>query len=52
MDSCGVSDEEMAAIRDDFPDVNVVWRIWFGTGYSVRTDVEKILASQPQRAGP
>lgn len=51
MDSCGVSDEEMAAIRDDFPDVNVVWRIWFGTGYSVRTDVEKILASQPSKGG-
>lgn len=51
MDSCGVSDEEMAAIRDDFPDVNVVWRVWFGTGYSVRTDVEKILASQPSKGG-
>ena len=47
MDSCGVDDEHMAAIRDANPSVNVVWRIWFGTGgnYSVRTDVEMILAS-------
>ena len=51
MDFCGVDDEHMAAIRDDFPDVKVVWRIWFGTQYSVRTDVEKILASAPQVGG-
>lgn len=46
MDSCKVSNESMAAIRDDFPEIEVVWRIWFGKCYSVRTDVEKILASQ------
>ena len=46
MDSCGVSNEDMAAIRDDFPNIEVVWRIWFGNCYSVRTNVEKILASQ------
>lgn len=51
MDFCGVADEDMAAIRDDFPQVKVVWRIWFGTQYSVRTDVEKILASAPQVGG-
>lgn len=53
MDSCGVSDEDMAALRDDFPEVDVVWRIWFGGGkvYSVRTDVEKILASKTTWAG-
>ena len=51
MDSCGVSDEDMAAIRDAYPDVKVVWRIWFGDAYSVRTDVEKILASQPLHGG-
>lgn len=47
MDFCGVSDEAMAAIRDAFPQIEVVWRIWFGRGdrLSVRTDVEKILAS-------
>lgn len=51
MDSCKVSDEDMAAIRDDFPHVKVVWRVWFGSAYSVRTDVEKILASRPTMGG-
>lgn len=51
MDFCGVSNEEMSVIRDAYPDVNVVWRIWFGDSYSVRTDVEKILASKPSAGG-
>ena len=51
MDSCGVSNEAMAAIRDDYPWVEVVWRIWFGDCYSVRTNVEKILASIPGIGG-
>ena len=45
MDFCGVSSESMAAIRDAYPEMEVVWRIWFGTDCSVRTDVERILAS-------
>ena len=51
MDSCGVDNEHMAAIRDSFPNVDVVWRVWFGGTYSVRTDVEKILASRPSVGG-
>ena len=51
MDSCGVANENMAKIRDAYPNVKVVWRIWFGTLYSVRTDVECILASKPDVAG-
>ena len=51
MDSCGVSDEAMAEIRDQSPNAKVVWRIWFGERYSVRTDVEKILASNPGMGG-
>ena len=51
MDFCNVDNEHMAAIRDDFPDIKVVWRIWFGSYYSVRTDVEKILASAPLNGG-
>ena len=51
MDSCGVSNEAMAAIRDDFPQVDVIWRIWFGEAYSVRTDVKRILASNPTSGG-
>ena len=45
MDFCGVSSEAMAQIRDDFPQMEVVWRIWFGNDCSVRTDVDHILAS-------
>lgn len=45
MDTSGVPDERMAEIRDSHPDVKVVWRIWFGGCYSVRTDVDTILAS-------
>lgn len=51
MDFCNVSNEDMAAIRDEFPNVKVVWRVWFGDNYSVRTDVEKILASRPVPGG-
>ncbi len=51
MDFCGVDDKHMAKIRDDYPNIEVVWRIWFGTNYSVRTDVEKILASAPNLGG-
>ena len=51
MDSCGVSNENMAVIRDENPDVDVVWRVWFGTDYSVRTNVTMILASKPSKGG-
>ena len=57
MDRCGVDDEHMAEIRDALPNTEVVWRIWFGqvghgfAGYSVRTDVTKILASNPGIGG-
>ena len=50
MDSCGVGHEDMYAIRQAFPGVNVVWRVNF-LGYSVRTDAERILASRPSVAG-
>ena len=50
MDTCGVGHEDMDAIRQAFPNVNVVWRVNF-KGYSVRTDCERILASKPSIAG-
>ena len=50
MDSCGVSNEAMAVIRDENPDVDVIWRVWFA-GYTARTDVERILASSTARGG-
>ena len=48
MDFCGVPSEKMAAFRDAYPGVEVVWRVWFGPSYdrlSVRTDAERVLAS-------
>jgi hypothetical protein len=51
MDSCGVDNEHMAVIRDENPNVEVIWRVWFGTNYSVRTNVTKILASMPSKGG-
>ena len=45
MDFSGVDSEHMAEIRDAYPQMKVVWRIWFGSDCSVRTDVERILAS-------
>ena len=57
MDFCGVDDEHMAEIRDALPNTEVIWRIWFGetggglAGYSVRTNVTKILASNPGIGG-
>ena len=50
MDFTGVSSERMAEIRDEYPDMKVVWRIFFGTDCSVRTDVERILASNLNHA--
>lgn len=51
MDSCGIDNETMAGIRDQYPDVTVVWRVWFGTSYNARTDAIKILASNPGIGG-
>ena len=51
MDSCGVSNAEMEKLRAEFPDVKFVWRVWFGEHYSVRTDVQRILASKPSAGG-
>ena len=50
MDSCGVGHEDMDAIRQEYPGVEVIWRVNF-KGYSVRTNAERILASRPSVAG-
>lgn len=50
MDFCDVDNDHMAAIRDKYPDTEVIWRIWFA-GYSVRTNVETILASKSSMYG-
>ena len=51
MDSCHVSNEAMASIRDENPEVEVIWRVFFGDNYSARTNVTKILASMPSQGG-
>ena len=51
MDSCGVGNAQMAQIRDENPNVEVVWRVNFGSNYSARTNVTKILASMPSKGG-
>ena len=51
MDSTGVDDEVLADLRTLFPQTEIVWRVWFGESYSVRTDVERILASKPTVGG-
>ncbi|MBQ6465730.1 MAG: hypothetical protein IJJ43_05640 [Oscillospiraceae bacterium] len=44
MENCGIRNEAMAVLRDDFPSVKIVWRVRFSI-YSVRTDETRILAS-------
>ena len=51
MDSCGIANEDMAALQADFPDTKIVWRVFFGRTYTLRTDAEKVLASKPSIGG-
>ena len=51
LDTCGLSNAELETLRGDYPDVKLVWRVWFGENYSVRTDVQRILASKPSAGG-
>ena len=37
MENCGIDNETMAALRDQFPQPKLVWRVRVG-GYTVRTD--------------
>lgn len=43
-DRCDTTDEAVAELRDEFPDANIAWRIFFSP-FSCMTDVEKIWAS-------
>lgn len=51
MDHTEVSNEAMAALRDDFPEIEVVWWVTFGDRYGERSNTEMILASCPELAG-
>lgn len=46
-DFTGIDNAVMEQLREDYPDADINWRVWFGTNYSVRTDVERIIASNP-----
>ena len=43
-DRCDTTDRACAALRDDFPETEVVWRVYFSP-FSCMTDVETIWAS-------
>ncbi|MCR5576265.1 MAG: hypothetical protein K6F56_04580 [Oscillospiraceae bacterium] len=51
LDSCDLPMWRCEEINLKYPDVKVVFRVWFGSDYSVRTDVQKILASKPSVGG-
>ena len=38
MSDCGATNEEMASLRDALPDVKVVWRVYLGQKWSLKTD--------------
>ncbi len=44
LDTCGIDNEVMASIRDEFPDKKIVWRIYLNSGYpfSFLTDEQVI----------
>lgn len=44
LDDCGVDNAVMEALRDDYPQVKVVWRVHFGS-YHCLTDTEMIWAT-------
>lgn len=51
MDSCGITNARMAEIRDALPKTEVIWRIFFGNTYTLKTDAIKVLASSPSWGG-
>ena len=51
LDSTGIPESTLADLRRNYPQTKIVWRVWFGENYSVRTDVERILASKPTVGG-
>lgn len=48
LDSCNIDYELLAQLRDEFPDVKIVWRVYFSSGkdgYNCLTDTEKVWAT-------
>lgn len=44
LDDCGVDNQNMAQLRDEYPEIKVVWRVFFGN-YHCLTDTEMIWAT-------
>lgn len=44
LDSCDIDNQHMEQLRDDFPEIKVVWRVYFGS-YHCLTDTEMIWAT-------
>lgn len=42
LDGCGISNEIMAQLRDDYPDTKIVWRISYGKHQSCLTDTDTV----------
>lgn len=42
LEDCGIDNEVMASLRDDYPDTKVVWRVRFGGQYSLMTDEDTL----------
>lgn len=38
LENCGIDNEVLASIRDDYPNTKIVWRVSFGGQYSLLTD--------------
>ena len=38
LENCGLDNEVLASIRDDYPNTKIVWRVSFGGQYSLLTD--------------
>ena len=46
LDNCGIDNEIMAQLRDDYPNTKVVWRVFWGSKHHVLTDTEMIVANK------
>lgn len=42
LDNCGIDNEVLAQLREDYPDTKVVWRVFWKKKYHVLTDTEMI----------
>ena len=45
LDNCGIDDEILAQLRDDYPNTKIVWRVFWSSKHHVLTDTEMINAN-------